>query len=76
MVRQNLWVGKCTCCFKLNILGISFISQLSKLQSGGTFCYHTETFFIRTINTHRLKKVRFPLPECAVLLIIMQIRQT
>ena len=48
---------------------------MSKFHSGGTFCYYTETVLLRTINTHRLKKVRFPLPKCAVLLIIMQIAQ-
>ena len=55
-----------------------YFSLVAKCQNFtvGTFCYHTETTFLRTINTHGLTKVRFPLPEVAVSLSIMQIMQT
>ena len=43
---------------------------------GGTFCYHLEIIFVKTIKTPGYRKVRFPLPEMEVSLIIIQIKQT
>ena len=48
---------------------------MKKFTVGGTFGHPTETIYLRTINAHEDRKVRFPLPEVAVLLLIMQIRQ-
>ena len=48
---------------------------MTKCHSGGTFVTTRKPFFLRTINTHGLRKVRFLLPEVAVSLIILQIRQ-